>query len=78
MIQHPPCSAIQAVSRQGWQPERGKTRSRGFSAANSPARRATPTFVAVRGAQQPIYFGDRPLSTLNGFITGINILNRWA
>ena len=43
-----------AVSRQGWQPVRGKTRSRGFSAASSPARRATPTLFAVRGAQHPI------------------------
>lgn len=66
MTQQLSCSAVQAFSRQGWQPVRGKTRSRGFSAANSPARRAMPTFVAVRGAQQPIYFGDRSLSTLNG------------
>ena len=65
MTQQLSCSA-RAVSREGWQPVRGKTRSRGFSAASSPARRATPTFYAVRGAQQPIYFGDRSLSTLNG------------
>jgi hypothetical protein len=31
--------------RQGWQPAREKTRLRGFSAANSPARRATPNFL---------------------------------
>lgn len=60
-------SATRAVSRQGWQPVRGKTRSRGFSAASSPARRATPTFFAVRGAQRPIYCGDHSLSTLNRF-----------
>lgn len=67
MNQQLSCSATPAVSRQGWQPVRGKTRSRGFSAASSPARRATPTFFALRGAQQPIYCGDHSLSTLNRF-----------
>lgn len=36
--------------RQGWQPARGKTRLRGFSAANSPARRATPNFALEHSA----------------------------
>ena len=37
--------------RQGWQPARGKTRLRGFSAANSPARRATPNFLLEDSAK---------------------------
>jgi hypothetical protein len=58
-------SRVRAASRQGWQPARGKTRLRGFSAAHSPARRATPNSplggfrerIGTMNCEQHIVFG---------------------